>query len=103
MGEETDLVSADLILMSESTFRKISGVPEGYATDLSVNIRNKREAGTITKKIVKALPDTRPILKEEIIRTYSSLFDWRGGYVIVLLWGSRSGFLYFRMGQGNGA
>lgn len=69
MGEETDLVSTDLILMSESTFRKISGVPEGYATDLSVSIRNTRESGTISMKIIDQFPDTRPILKEEILRT----------------------------------
>ncbi len=102
MGEDTDLVSSDLILMSESTFRKISGVPEGYATDLSVNIRNNQESGTITMKIVKDLPDTRPILKEDIIRTYDSLFDWRGGYVIVLLWGAALAFFIFAWDRATG-
>jgi cell division protein FtsX len=102
MGDETDLVSADLILMSESTFRKISGIPEGYANDLSVNIRNERESQTIMMKTVKALPDTRPILKKEIIRTYISLFDWRGGYVIVLLWGALLAFFIFAWDKATG-
>jgi cell division protein FtsX len=102
MTEETDLVSADLILMSESTFRKISGVPEGHATDLTVRIRNQRESQTIARKIVQALPDTRPILKEEINRTYTSLFDWRAGYVIVLLGGAVLAFFIFAWDKATG-
>ena len=102
MTAETDLVSADLILMSESTFRKISGVPEGRATDLTVHIRNQRESQTIARKIVQALPDTRPILKQEIIRTYTSLFDWRAGYVIVLLGGAVLAFFIFAWDKATG-
>jgi len=102
MTEETDLVSADLILMAESTFRKISGVPEGFATDISVEIRNERECQIIARKIVLALPDTRPILKEEIIRTYTSLFDWRGGYIIVLLGGAVLAFFIFGWDKATG-
>ena len=102
MTDETDLVSADLILMSESTFRKISGVPEGHATDLTVRIRNERESQTIAKKIVQALPDTRPILKEEIIRTYTSLFDWRAGYIVVLLSGAFLAFFIFAWDKATG-
>ena len=102
MTDETDLVSADLILMSESTFRKISGVPEGQATDLTIRIRNERECQTIAKKIVQLLPDTRPILKEEILRTYTSLFDWRAGYVIVLLGGAVLAFFIFAWDKATG-
>jgi ABC-type lipoprotein release transport system permease subunit len=102
MTDETDLVSADLILMSESTFRKISGVPEGHATDITVHIRNERECQTLARKIVQALPDTRPILKEEIIRTYTSLFDWRAGYIIVLFAGAFLAFFIFAWDKATG-
>lgn len=102
MSDETDLVSADLILMSESIFRKISGIPEGYATDLVIKIRNEQESQTIARKIAQALPDTRPILKEEIIRTYTSLFDWRGGYIIVLLGGAFLAFFIFAWDKATG-
>jgi ABC-type lipoprotein release transport system permease subunit len=85
---DTDLVSSDLILMSESTFRRITGVPAGFATDLALTIRNLKESPTIAAKVVALLPDTRPVLREEIRRTYTSLFDWRSGYIIVLLSGA---------------
>lgn len=94
-GEETGLVSADLILMSEATFRRITGVPQGFATDLSVRIRNLRESETIAEKILRALPDTRPISRDEIQRTYDAVFDWRSGYVLVLLCGSGAAFFIF--------
>jgi len=88
--------------MSEATFRKISGSPEGYATDLTVHIRNERESQTIAEKIVLALPDTRPILKGEIIRTYTSRSDWRSGYVIVLLVGAVLAFFIFAWDKATG-
>jgi hypothetical protein len=98
----TELVTADLILMSEPVFRKISGVPEGFATDLAVSIRNEREQRTIAEKITQALPDSRPILREEILRTYASLFDWRSGYMIVLLSGSVLAFFIFAWDKATG-
>ncbi|RJQ49983.1 MAG: FtsX-like permease family protein [Desulfobacteraceae bacterium] len=98
----TDLVSSDLILMAENTFRRIAGVPEGFATDFAVRIRNENEAQTIAEKILTVLPDTRPILKTEIIRTYSSLFDWRSGYIIVLLSGAFMAFFIFAWDKATG-
>ena len=98
----TELVSSDLILASESTFRRISGVPQGFATDLEVRIRNEKEYQTIAEKIVQVLPDTRPLLREEIQRTYASLFDWRGGYVIVLLSGAVFAFFIFAWDKATG-
>jgi ABC-type lipoprotein release transport system permease subunit len=100
--ERTDLVSADLILVSEATFRRLFGVPKGFATDLGVTVRNERECPTIAEKIVGILPDTRPIIKEEIERTYASLFDWRSGYVLVLLAGAVLAFLIFAWDKATG-
>lgn len=102
MTAETDLVSADLILMSETNFRKISGIPDKHATDLAIDIPNERESQTIARKIVLALPDTRPILKDEIMRTYAAIFDWRGGYVIVLLGGAFLAFFIFAWDKATG-
>ncbi len=99
---ETDLVASDLILVAESTFRQICGVPEGFATDLAVTIRNPRECPTIAEKIAFMLPDTRPILREEMQRTYSAIFDWRSGYVIVLLSGAVAAFFIFAWDKATG-
>lgn len=99
---DTDLVSADLILVTESAFRRIFGVPPGFFTDLAATIRNLNETPTIAKKVVALLPDTRPVLREEIRRTYTSLFDWRSGYIIVLLSGAVLAFFIFAWDKATG-
>lgn len=99
---ETELVSADMILMSGSSFRRITGIPDGFATDLAVEIRNPLECQTIAEKITILLPDTRPILKEEMLRTYGSMLDWRSGYIIVLLSGAVLAFLIFSWDKATG-
>ncbi len=99
---ETDLVTADLILMSAVTFRRITGTPEGFATDLVGRVRNLQETRTVTAKIVELLPDTRPILREEIQRTYDTIFDWRSGYVLVAMGGAMLAFFIFAWDKATG-
>jgi hypothetical protein len=41
----------------------------------------------VADKIRRLLPDTRPILRGEILRTYDSLFDWRKGLLLVVFAG----------------
>lgn len=102
IAASTELVSSDLILTSEPTFRKLTGISEGFATDLGVEIRNLNECSTIAQKIVARLPDSRPILKEEILRTYAALFDWRSGYIIVMLAGAVLAFFIFAWDKATG-
>lgn len=85
LSAESELVSADLMLLSEADFRDLFGLSAERATDLVVTIRNPKELVTIANKIADMFPDTRPIIRNEIVRTYDSVFDWRGGIVVVLL------------------
>lgn len=84
LPHESELVSADLVLVSERTFRDFFGLAGPFVTDLAVVVRNPSEIPTVARKIVEALPDARPILKEEMARTYDGVFDWRGGVLVVL-------------------
>jgi ABC-type lipoprotein release transport system permease subunit len=85
LSSESELVSADLILMAEEDFRDLFGVQGPYATDLAVTVKNPRELVTIARKVSELLPDVRPIIRDEMMRTYDAVFDWRGGIIIVLL------------------
>lgn len=99
---ESELVSADLILLSEADFRDLFGLASSHATDIVVSVRNSKELSTIAKKITETLPDTRPIVRDEMIRTYDSVFDWRGGLVIVLLIVSLLAFVIFAWEKASG-
>ena len=99
---ESELIASDLILISEGDFRRLFGVPGGYATDLTVKVRNRKEISTIAAKILQTLPDTRPILRDEILRTYDAVFDWRGGIIMAVLAGAILAFIIFAWDRAAG-
>jgi ABC-type lipoprotein release transport system permease subunit len=91
----SELVSADLIEMTAADLRAFFGIPEGYYTDITVKVRNEKELGVVADKIRRLLADTRPILRDEILRTYDSLFDWRSGLLLVIFAGAAAAFIIF--------
>ena len=99
---ESALVSSDLVLMSGDDLRNLFGIPKGKVTDLTLKVRNPRELGTIAQKIVQTLPDTRPITRDEILRTYDSIFNWRGGVIIVILFVAVISFFIFAWDRASG-
>lgn len=102
LDASTELVSSDLIVVSESAFRRLFGMPFGMATDLALKVRNAGECQVIAEKIMRLYPDSRPILREEMLRTYAAAFDWKGGYMLVLLAGSLLAFLIFAWDKAAG-
>jgi len=82
---ETRLASANLVLVSETDFRALFGVPPAVATDLAVSVRNPRELNTVAGKIAERIADSRPILRDELLRTYDAVFSWRAGILLALL------------------
>lgn len=102
LPEESELVSSDLVLMSEKDVRTLFNFPEGLATDLAVTAGNPRELATIAAKIVELFPDTRPIMKSEILRTYEAIFDWRGGLMVVVLGSAILSFIIFAWDKATG-
>jgi hypothetical protein len=81
----TALESAALVNVSEAAFRTLTGMPEGLATDVVLRVRNRRELTTIAAKISEGHADARPIIRDELVRTYASVFGWRSGIVIAAL------------------
>ncbi len=85
LPKSSELVSADLVLMNEGDFRAFFTYPEGHYTDIALSIANPQEVRNVARKLMTALPDSRPILREEVARTYQSIFDWREGLMLALL------------------
>jgi ABC-type lipoprotein release transport system permease subunit len=102
LSPESELVSSDLVLISEDDFRRLFGGSKEYATDLTLHVKNPRELSTIALKIAEILPDTRIILRDEILRTYDAVFNWRGGMMIVVLLGALLAFIIFAWDKASG-
>lgn len=99
---DAELVSADLVLMAAVDFMTFFGHPAGYFTDLVLEVNNPNELATIANKVVARLPDSRPILREEMIRTYDAVFDWRGGILVFILSGALLAFAIFAWDKASG-
>ncbi len=102
LSRESELVSSDLVLISENDFRRLFGGAKDYATDLTLKVKNPREIPTISLKIAELLPDTRIILKDEILRTYETVFNWREGMMVVILSGGFLAFIIFAWDKASG-
>ena len=99
---ESELVSSDLILISGEDFRLLFGGAGDRVTDLVLRVRNPKEIPTIAVKIAEILPDTRIILREEILRTYDAVFSWRGGILIFILAGAVLAFIILAWDKASG-
>ena len=102
LSSGSELVSSDLVLMSEDDFRELFRLPEGVGTDLVLHVRNPREVSTVAAKVAQILPDTRPITRAEVLRTYDAVFDWRGGMVVANLVGALMAFVIFAWDKATG-
>ena len=85
LPQASELASADLILVHEEDFRSFFNYPAGHYTDIALSVANAAEVRNIATKLAQQLPDSRPILRDEVQRTYASLFDWREGLMLALL------------------
>jgi len=102
LESDSELFSSDLVLMSGDTYRTLFGIERGWFTDIVLSVRNPREVGKIAEKVAERLPDTRPILKQEIQRTYDAIFSWRQGILFILLAGAVLAFVIFAWDRASG-
>jgi ABC-type lipoprotein release transport system permease subunit len=63
---------------------------------------NPQEVRTVAAKLANALPDSRPILREEVLRTYGSVFDWREGMGLTILSGAILAFALLAWEKASG-
>jgi ABC-type lipoprotein release transport system permease subunit len=102
LSPESELVSSDLVLVSEDDYRRLLGLSRKFVTDITLRIKNPNEYSVIANKIAERLPDTRIILREEIARTYDLVFNWRSGMMMVILSGALLAFFIFSWDKASG-
>lgn len=102
LSPESQLLSSDLVLVSEQDYRSIFGTAPGLFTDITLSVRNSKEIGTVAAKVAKLFPDARVITKSEILRTYDSIFDWRSGIIVLVLSAAALSFAIFAWDKATG-
>ena len=102
LSSQSELVSSDLILITGEDFRKLFGIDNSYVTDVTVAVNNPSEIAMVASKIRIRLPQARPISRDEILRTYDSIFNWRGGMMIVIFSAAVLAFVIFAWDKASG-
>lgn len=81
---DSSLLTNDLIILPNDAVIDFFGYPPRKATDVAVQVYNKNELQTVATKVKKILPDSRPITKTELVRTYEMVFNWRSGMMLTV-------------------
>lgn len=102
LSPDAELLSADLVLLATDDFRAFFDYPAGHYTDIALSVANPQEVRNIAAKLSATLPDSRPILREEVLRTYQSVFDWREGIVLTVLAGAILAFAILAWEKASG-
>lgn len=99
---DSALLSSDLIVTGSRDFMELFRLPPGMATDLVVSVPHETEAPVVARKIRERFPDTRPLLRSEIMRTYDAVFGWRSGLVLTVFAGALVAFIILAWDKATG-
>jgi len=98
----SDILTNDLVVMTSDEAALFLGLPVGLATDLGVRVANAGEVDTIAAKIKRAFPDSRPITRAEVLRTYDAVFHWRSGMMLAVFSGGLIAFVILAWDKATG-
>lgn len=102
LAESLDLLTADVMLMTQADARDLFAIEEGLVTDLLVEVANPVEIDTVAGKIAEMLPGVRVITKSQIRKTYSVAFSWRSGLGAICLLTALAAFATFAWDRASG-
>ena len=82
---DSSLLTNDLVVLTDEDVVDFFDFPVESATDLAITVPQASEIQTVAAKIKQRYPDTRPITRSELIRTYDMVFNWRSGMMLTVI------------------
>lgn len=79
------LENNDIILLDESVARKILGIEDGFYTDAVIRVANPNEASFVADKIAMLNPSLKTITKDDMVKEYQLLYDYKNGFFLMLM------------------
>ena len=84
LPRSSSLVADDMVIVPIETARKILGISPEEATDLGFNVPNDDEWDNVQSKVSAMHYDLRIISKKESKAAYDRIFNYKGGFFLVL-------------------
>jgi ABC-type lipoprotein release transport system permease subunit len=79
-----NLEANDMIVMKKDLLQEIFAIPQGYASDIVLEVANLKEIPTIAVKIKQLLPNARVITRDDLKLSYENIFNYKGGVFLAL-------------------
>lgn len=87
------LHAADVLVVDAPVARALLGIDEGLATDIAIDLTRDEEAAVVAQRVRDAMPTSRVIERDALVRTYELTFDGRAGMLAVFLLPCLAGLL----------
>ena len=84
LPKNTTLFTNDMIIMDINLARKILSINDEYSNSLAVSIPNELEIPNIKNQLIFKHSDIKVTTKDELLKEYENLFNYKGGIFLVL-------------------
>ncbi|CAA6823694.1 MAG: ABC transporter permease [uncultured Sulfurovum sp.] len=84
LPNETNLIANDMIVMPIDLARKVLGYNEEEVTDITFNVPNPDEWEMLTAKLSSLYYDIHVVNKDDVRKSYKSLYNYKGGFFLIL-------------------
>ncbi|WP_141047097.1 ABC transporter permease [Aliarcobacter cryaerophilus] len=84
LEKESNIISSDIIILDINLARDILGINRDFSTNIAFDIPNELERTNIKQKLQRLDLDLNIIQKEDILKKYETIFNYKGGVFLIL-------------------
>lgn len=84
LEKESNIISSDIIILDINLARDILGINRGFSTNIAFDVPNELERANIKQKLQRLDLDLNIIQKEDILKKYETIFNYKGGVFLIL-------------------
>ncbi|MGJ0317232.1 FtsX-like permease family protein [Aliarcobacter cryaerophilus] len=84
LEKESNIISSDIIILDINLARDILGINRDFSTNIAFDIPNELERANIKQKLQRLDLDLNIIQKEDILKKYETIFNYKGGVFLIL-------------------
>lgn len=84
LEKESNIISSDIIILDINLARNILGINRDFSTNIAFDVPNELERANIKQKLQRLDLDLNIIQKEDILKKYETIFNYKGGVFLIL-------------------
>ncbi|MCT7517129.1 ABC transporter permease [Aliarcobacter cryaerophilus] len=84
LEKESNIISSDIIILDINLARDILGINRDFSTNIAFDVPNELERANIRQKLQRLDLDLNIIQKEDILKKYETIFNYKGGVFLIL-------------------